>query len=96
LTSLSPRGPYAISAALSPAAVLSNYNITCNTALFTITPTPLTILGNDGTKVYGAMDVNMAPLAGDSIKPEPVFSALTFNRCRLVQVRLQVEHALAS
>ena len=33
--------PYTISATLSPAAVLSNYNITYNTANFTIIPRPL-------------------------------------------------------
>ena len=31
-------GPYTISAALSPATVLSNYDITYNTANFTISP----------------------------------------------------------
>jgi hypothetical protein len=36
-------GPYTISATLSPAAVLTNYSITYNTANFTITPAGLTI-----------------------------------------------------
>ena len=50
-------GPYAISATLSPTAVLSNYNITYNTANFTITTRPITVTANSGqTKVYGAND----------------------------------------
>ncbi len=46
--------PYTISATLSPAAVLSNYTITYNTATFTITPRALTLTANNATKVYGA------------------------------------------
>ncbi len=45
--------PYSISAVLAPSAVLSNYNITYNTAAFTITPAALsaTIVGSP-TKSY--------------------------------------------
>jgi hypothetical protein len=46
--------PYTISATLSPASVLGNYNITYNTANFTITPAPLTITANSKSKVFGA------------------------------------------
>jgi hypothetical protein len=46
-------GPYAISAALSPAAALGNYEIGYDTAEFTINPRPITVRANDATKVYG-------------------------------------------
>jgi parallel beta-helix repeat protein len=38
-------GPYVISATLSPSGALSNYNITYNTASFTIIPRPLAVAG---------------------------------------------------
>ena len=49
-------GPYTISAMLSPAAALTNYNITYNTANFTITTRPASVTPNAATKVYGAAD----------------------------------------
>ena len=49
-------GPYAISATLSPAAVLSNYNVTYNTAAFTITPAPASVTPAAASKVYGTAD----------------------------------------
>jgi len=48
--------PYTISATLSPAGVLGNYNITYNTANFTITPKPASVTPNAATKVYGDAD----------------------------------------
>jgi hypothetical protein len=45
--------PYAISATLAPATALGNYNITYNTASFTITPAPLFITASSGTMIYG-------------------------------------------
>ena len=48
--------PYTISATLSPAGVLGNYNITYNTAAFTITPRPASVTPNAATKVYGDAD----------------------------------------
>src|SRR6185437_1795538 len=45
--------PYTISATLSPAGVLANYNITYNTANFTITRKALTITANNQSKAYG-------------------------------------------
>ena len=45
--------PYTISATLAPAAVLPNYNITYNTAPFTITQAALTITANNATRVFG-------------------------------------------
>jgi hypothetical protein len=44
-------GPYTISAVLSPAAVLSNYNITYNTATFTIIKATLTVKADNKTMV---------------------------------------------
>jgi hypothetical protein len=43
--------PYTISAALSPAAVLGNYNLTYNTAAFTINKATLTVKADDKTMV---------------------------------------------
>jgi hypothetical protein len=48
--------PYTISATLSPAAVLSNYSITYNTANFTITPRDASVTPNAASKIYGAAD----------------------------------------
>jgi sugar lactone lactonase YvrE len=48
--------PYTISATLSPAAVLANYNITSNTAAFTITKATASVTPNPATKTYGAAD----------------------------------------
>lgn len=45
--------PYTISATLSPAAVLGNYEITYNTADFTINRKRLDITANNQTKNYG-------------------------------------------
>ena len=53
-------GPYTISATLSPAGVLGNYNITYNTANFTITQRPASVTPNAANKVYG--DLDPAPL----------------------------------
>ena len=49
-------GPYAISATLSPAAVLANYTITHNTASFTITPATASVTPAAASKTYGAVD----------------------------------------
>ncbi|WP_263418906.1 MBG domain-containing protein [Terriglobus albidus] len=49
-------GPYTISAALSPAAVLSNYTITYNTAEFTINKAAASVTPNAESKTYGTAD----------------------------------------
>ena len=49
-------GPYTITATLAPAGVLSNYNITYNTANFTITPKAASVTPNTASKVYGSAD----------------------------------------
>jgi hypothetical protein len=51
-----PGGPYSISAALSPAGVLSNYAITSNTANFTINPKAASVTPAAASKTYGAAD----------------------------------------
>ena len=48
--------PYTISATLSPAAVLSNYDITYNTANFTITTLAASVTPDPASKVYGSAD----------------------------------------
>ncbi len=45
--------PYTISAVLSPAGVLGNYDITYNTANFTITPKAASVTPNAASKTYG-------------------------------------------
>jgi MBG domain (YGX type)/YDG domain/Bacterial Ig-like domain (group 3)/Invasin, domain 3/Kelch motif len=49
--------PYPISAVLSPASVLSNYNITYNTASFTITPKNASVTPSAASKTYGTSDL---------------------------------------
>jgi hypothetical protein len=49
-------GPYTISAVLSPAGVLGNYDITYNTADFAITAMAVTVTADAQTKVSGAAD----------------------------------------
>ncbi len=53
-------GPYTISATLNPASVLGNYNITFNTANFTITQAPQTItFPNPGMQSYAAAPITL-------------------------------------
>jgi hypothetical protein len=47
-------GPYTISATLAPAGVLGNYDITYNTASFTITPATPVLMWKPAPVVYGA------------------------------------------
>src|SRR5206468_652734 len=49
-------GPYTISATLSPASALGNYNVTYNTAAFTINKAVATVTPNAASKSYGAAD----------------------------------------
>lgn len=53
--------PYTISATLTPAAVLTNYNITYNTANFTISQRAASVTPNGANKIFGAPD---PPLTG--------------------------------
>ena len=49
-------GTYTISALLSPAGVLGNYTITCNTAAFTINKAAASVTPNTASKTYGTSD----------------------------------------
>ena len=49
-------GPYTISATLAPTGVLANYNVTYNTAAFSITARPASVTPNAASKVYGEVD----------------------------------------
>jgi hypothetical protein len=49
-------GPYAISALLSPAAVLSNYAVTYNTGVFTITQRALIVTADSKSKIAGGVN----------------------------------------
>jgi len=65
-------GPYLISAALSSAEVLNNYDIIYNTADFTIDRKPASVTPSDATKTYGDDDPVLTGvldgfLAGDNI-----------------------------
>ena len=53
--------PYAIGATLSPGTALANYNVTYNTAGFTITQALASVTPNAAGKVYGTAD---PPLSG--------------------------------
>src|SRR6184192_804441 len=53
-------GSYTISAALSPAGVLSNYDITYNTASFDITKKAASVTPDAKTKVYGSADPTLS------------------------------------
>src|SRR5206468_8541 len=65
-------GPYTITAVLSPAAVLGNYSITYNTALFTIEKAVASVTPNAASKTYGTADPALSGslsgfLAADSV-----------------------------
>ena len=49
-------GPYTISATLSPAAALDNYNVTYHTASFTIAKANASVTPNAASKIYGTAD----------------------------------------
>src|SRR5919112_618929 len=58
-------GTYTISAMLTPTGVLGNYEITYNTALFTINKRPASVTPNAASKIYGDTDpVFSGTLAG--------------------------------
>src|SRR5204862_1697808 len=53
-------GPYTISATLSPSGVLGNYNITYNTANFTINQATASVTPDAASKTYGAADPTLS------------------------------------
>ncbi len=65
-------GAYAISATLSPAAVLGNYDITYNTASFDIAKKAASVTPAAAGKIYGAVDPTLGGvlsgfMAGDNV-----------------------------
>ena len=72
-------GDYATSASLSPANALANYDITYNTAVFTITPRPVTVTADAKSKVAGEPDPTLTyQITAGSLAFDDVFSgALT-------------------
>ena len=59
-------GPYTISATLSPAAALDNYNVTYNSASFTIAKANASVTPNAANKTYGAADPALTGTLADS------------------------------
>jgi hypothetical protein len=61
-------GPYTISAVLSPAAVLGNYSITSNTALFTIDKRALTVTVTAAGKTYDSTNSASVTLSDNRVE----------------------------
>src|SRR5207249_2855015 len=64
--------PYTINSTLSPASVLGNYDVTYNTASFTITRTTASVTPAVASKTYGTIDPSLTGtlsgfLAGDGV-----------------------------
>ena len=72
-------GAYTISATLTPASVLTNYDITSNTALFTIATRPITVTANDQIKTFTAPDpaLTYGITAGSLVGDDTFTGALT-------------------
>src|SRR5437867_3901409 len=71
--------PYTISATLSPAAVLGNYDITYNTASFTINKKTATWTTSPNSKIYGYADpVPLTTGGGDFLVADGV--SATYSR----------------
>ncbi len=71
-------GPYTISATLSPAAVLSNYNITYNTASFTITAKTASVTPAANSKIYGGTEPTLTGALSGFVAADSV--AATYSR----------------
>src|SRR5207248_3194070 len=69
--------PYTISAPLSPANVLGNYNITLNTALFTIGKATATMTPTAPGKIYEAVDPALTQLLAGSVAGDNITSTYT-------------------
>ena len=75
-------GPYTISATLSPASALANYNVTSNTAAFAITKAALSVTANNASRVYNTPNPALSGtltgvLAGDGITASYSTTAVT-------------------
>ncbi len=73
--------PYTTSATLSPASALSNYNITYNTASFTITPAALTITASSGSMIYGGPVPPITPSYATFVNGDTYASLTTQPSC---------------
>jgi len=72
-----PVGTYTISATLSPSEVLGNYNISYNTAAFTINPKGVTVTATAGqSKFYGEADPVFAYTADSLVGSDAITGAL--------------------
>jgi hypothetical protein len=72
--------PYTITAVLSPAGVLGNYNITLNTANFTITPKALTVSGiTANNKPFDHNAIATLNLGGAALVGVVAPDVITFN-----------------
>ena len=69
--------PYTISATLSPASVLGNYNVTSNTALFTINKKTASVTPNAASKTYGDPDPALTGVLSGFIATDGVTAAYT-------------------
>src|SRR5207248_2176918 len=69
--------PYTISATLSPASVLGNYNITSNTALFTIGKATASVTPNAASKTYGAVDPALSGVLAGFVAADNVTATYT-------------------
>lgn len=68
-------GSYTISAALSPEAALGNYEITCNTAAFTIGQRPVQVTADAKSKFAGEADPALTyQITGGSLAFDDVFT----------------------
>jgi fibronectin-binding autotransporter adhesin len=61
-------GPYTITAALSPAAVLDNYTITSNTAAFTINKRTLTVTATATSRTYDGTTLALVTLSDNRVE----------------------------
>ena len=73
--------PYTISATLSPMGVLGNYNVTYNTAQFTITPAALSITANSGSMNYGGAPPLITPIYSGFVNGDTSTSLATAPTC---------------
>ena len=74
--------PYTISAMLSPAGVLGNYNITYNTANFTINKKNASVTAADANKIYGDADPTLSTTNSGFLAADLGASKITFSASR--------------
>ena len=77
-------GPYTISATLNPAAAPVNYNITYNTAPFTISPAAASVTPNAAGKSYGGVDPALTGTLAGFLPADGVAASYTWSTCETV------------